>query len=273
LINIRLYRIECKSRLQEKIDNSYPGTKLSVTEWDFGSTEHWSGGLAVADVLGVYGKYGVYAATYWGTLDAYGQAGFKIYSNYDGNGSSYGDQAISAESSDIETATIYAATNSEDPDALHIIAINKSASAQTAHFTINNFSSFSLVDIYSFNENSSSIFQEANPPMIDANMFSYELSPHSVNHIKLSGQSTRIASPTKDNAFEIDALGNIQIHTARAGVFKAELLNPLGRTLRSQLFQSDASQSINLGNWDLEGPAILRLYGPALQNDITYHLN
>ena len=52
--------------LQERIDANYPGTKLAMTEYNYGVGDHISGGLAQADVLGVFGREGVYLATYWG---------------------------------------------------------------------------------------------------------------------------------------------------------------------------------------------------------------
>ena len=60
--------------LQEKIAARYPGTKLAMTEYDFGGGDHISGGLAQADVLGVFGREGVYLANYWGNGAGNGHA-------------------------------------------------------------------------------------------------------------------------------------------------------------------------------------------------------
>src|SRR5262249_1617333 len=51
--------------LQSKIDRFYPGTKLAFTEWNYGAANHISGAIAAADVLGIFGRYGVSLATYW----------------------------------------------------------------------------------------------------------------------------------------------------------------------------------------------------------------
>jgi hypothetical protein len=117
--------------LQEKIAERYPGTKLSMTEYDFGGGEHISGGLAQADVLGVLGREGMYLANYWGNgpgngnLPPYIKAAFVIFRNYDGNGGTYGDTAVAAKPADLAKASIFAATDSKRSGKLTILVINK----------------------------------------------------------------------------------------------------------------------------------------------------
>jgi mannan endo-1,4-beta-mannosidase len=53
-------------RLKDDIKNYYPDTNLAITEYAYGpdgTSQHWSTGIATADVLGIFGKYGVYIAT------------------------------------------------------------------------------------------------------------------------------------------------------------------------------------------------------------------
>ncbi len=119
--------------LQERIAARYPGTKLTMTEYDFGPGEHISGGLAEADALGVFGREGVYLATYWGNgpgngpLPGFIKAAFQLYRNYDGKGATYGDTAVAATTAaaDLAKASIYAATDSKHPGALTVVVINK----------------------------------------------------------------------------------------------------------------------------------------------------
>jgi hypothetical protein len=117
--------------LLERIAERYPGTKLSMTEYDYGTPDHVSGGLAQADVLGVLGREGMYLANYWGNgpgngkLPSYIQTAFKLYRNYDGKGGTYGDTAVSAAPADQAKASVFAATSSKKPGALTIIVINK----------------------------------------------------------------------------------------------------------------------------------------------------
>jgi len=117
--------------LQERIAARYPGTKLTMTEYNFGTGDHISGGLAQADALGIFGREGLYLATYWGdgagngALPGFIKAAFQLYRNYDGKGGVYGDTAVAATAADLGKASIYAATDSKHPGALTILVINK----------------------------------------------------------------------------------------------------------------------------------------------------
>ena len=114
--------------LLERIAERYPGTKLAMTEYNFGAGEHISGGLAQVDVLGIFGREGMYLANYWGdaagntVLPPYTQAAYRLYRNYDGKNGHFGDTAVAA-TTDNAKASIYAALDSKK--ALSLIVINK----------------------------------------------------------------------------------------------------------------------------------------------------
>ena len=109
----------------------YPGTKLAITEYDFGAGNHISGGLAQADALGVFGREGVDLATTGasgaavGPLPPYVKAAFRLYRNYDGKGGAFGDTAVEATVADPTQASVFAATDSKHPRRLTIVVINK----------------------------------------------------------------------------------------------------------------------------------------------------
>ncbi|MEO8179253.1 MAG: glycoside hydrolase family 44 protein [Deltaproteobacteria bacterium] len=115
--------------LRDIIQKRYPGTELTLTEYNYGGTTDVSGGLAQADVLGVLGREGVYLATYWGTgaavepLPPYVAAAFKLYRNYDGKGGKFGDTAVQASVANADSASVFAATDASGT--LTVIAINK----------------------------------------------------------------------------------------------------------------------------------------------------
>jgi hypothetical protein len=115
--------------LRDIIQKRYPGTELSMTEYNYGGTTDVSGGLAQVDVLGVLGREGVYLATYWGkgaaveALPPYVAAAFKLYRNYDGKGGKFGDTAVEASVANADSASVFAATDASG--VLTVIAINK----------------------------------------------------------------------------------------------------------------------------------------------------
>jgi len=59
--------VQLVPRMKTLIDINYPGTKLSISEWSSTADDDLTGGLVTADALGIFGKYGVDAATYWAT--------------------------------------------------------------------------------------------------------------------------------------------------------------------------------------------------------------
>ena len=40
--------------------------KIAITEYNYGGNNHISGAIAQADVLGIFGREGVFAANFWG---------------------------------------------------------------------------------------------------------------------------------------------------------------------------------------------------------------
>ncbi len=117
-------------RLNEWIVQGYPGTRLGITEWNFGADSHINGGLAIADVLGIYGRENVYLANYWAfpNKDSPGYLAFKLYRNPDGRGNGFGDMACAATSADGDRLSCYAATDSRTGE-LTLMLINKMSKA------------------------------------------------------------------------------------------------------------------------------------------------
>lgn len=119
-------------RMHDLIATYYPGTRFGISEWNWGAEETMNGAIAIADVLGIYGREGLYFATYWRYPDQYspGYLAFKIYTNYDGQGSRFGDTSVRAVSGNVDTVGAYAALDSASGN-LHLMLINKSPDRDT----------------------------------------------------------------------------------------------------------------------------------------------
>jgi hypothetical protein len=115
-------------RLREQIERRYPGTKLGVTEYYYGGGADISGGLAQADVLGIFGREGVFAATLWHlgrTDDRFIRAGFAMFRDFDGKGGAFGPTGLGVGGGDPAKASLYAST---DPGGrVVLVAINKTS--------------------------------------------------------------------------------------------------------------------------------------------------
>jgi hypothetical protein len=83
-------------RLEHWIAAAYPGTKLAITEYNWGGEEDASGAVALAEVLGIFGQEGVDLASYWTYPPPQSPAGaaFRLYRNYDGRGATFGDVSL-----------------------------------------------------------------------------------------------------------------------------------------------------------------------------------
>ncbi len=163
--------------VKEKIDTRYPGTKLAFTEYDYGAGNHVSGGLAQADVLGIFGKNSVFMANYWGDLKPYNRAAFKIYRNYDGNGAAFGGTSVSAATEDVAQTSIYASTDPKTPGVLWVLVLNKNQKdAVHGKFKIQSNSEFAGYTCYGFDSHSPEIKAEK-PGKLSNNQFDMNLPP------------------------------------------------------------------------------------------------
>jgi hypothetical protein len=172
-------------KLKNSINTYYPDTNLAITEYDYGAQNHWSGGIATADVLGIFGKYGVYIATYWGG-GSYVNAAIKMYRNYDGAHSAFGDMNVPATTSDKVKSSIYASVFDGNDYELHLIVINKDINDSiNGTFNITSTHNFTTGRVWAFDNNTSSITERAAISNITNNTFTYTVGKLSVSHIVL----------------------------------------------------------------------------------------
>lgn len=121
-INDYIYLIP---RMQGWIQQSYPGTKFGISEYNWGAGDTMNGALAQAEVLGIFGREGVYMACYWAapTYNSPVYNAFKLYTNFDGQGSWFDGTSVSATSTQPDTLSCYASQR-ENGDVLMMV-LNK----------------------------------------------------------------------------------------------------------------------------------------------------
>jgi hypothetical protein len=126
------------------VATDYPGTKLAIDEYNWGGMESINGALAEADILGIFGAYGLDLGTMWPTSDPSGQIpgmmAFAMYRNYDGNKSTFGDISLASTSANQGQLAVYGALRSSDK-AVTIMVINKTFGELTETFNLANVSS------------------------------------------------------------------------------------------------------------------------------------
>lgn len=188
-------------RMKSLINTYYPGTKLSITEYNWGGLESMNGALAQADVLGIIGREGLDFATLWNypnTGDGLGyekfetQPGayaFRIYRNYDGNGSSFGDISVQSASTNQDQLSIYASRRSQD-GALTLMVINKTAQTRTSTLRLSNFQPLVKAQVYRYS--SSNLSAIVHEPVIAVTTagFTTDYPPNSITLILIPQNKT-----------------------------------------------------------------------------------
>ena len=146
-------------RMHDWVDAFYPGTKLALTEYNWGGLEDINGALAQADVLGIFGREDLDLAALWNYPDSDlgydhfetlpGAYAFRLYRNYNGSGGQFGDVSISAASADQSQLAIYAAQRTTDK-AITLMIINKTGGALTGNVSLAGFTPIGAAQVYRY---------------------------------------------------------------------------------------------------------------------------
>jgi Glycoside hydrolase family 44 len=113
-------------RMKQWVASNYPATPTGITEYNWGAEGYMNGATAQADVLGIFGREGLDLATRW-TTPASGSPCYnaiKMYRNYDGNKSTFGDTSVRASVPNPDNLSAFAAVRSSD-GRLTLMVINK----------------------------------------------------------------------------------------------------------------------------------------------------
>jgi len=126
-------------RVQQIIQQNYPGTKLAITEYQWYAFDTINGALAQADLLGIFGAQGLDLATLWGQPNPTDPVAiaFQMYRNYDGIGGAFGETGVEGSSADQSQLAVYAAVRSDLN--LTAVVINKTGGALTSTLSLANF--------------------------------------------------------------------------------------------------------------------------------------
>ncbi|KAJ7062139.1 glycoside hydrolase family 44-domain-containing protein [Mycena amicta] len=122
-------------RFRTLIDINYPGTKLSVSEWNSQADTDITGGLVAVDSIGIFGREKLDAATYWGTVDENGPIGLAFWL-YRGFGTTFGSSSaqVNLATPLPDTQGVYAGTQNGK---LTLVIVNKNPDTPIA-FQVSN---------------------------------------------------------------------------------------------------------------------------------------
>jgi hypothetical protein len=173
-------------RLQEKIAAHYPGTLLAVTEYNYGGGGDISGGLAQADVLGIFGREGVFAAALWDlqASSPFTDAAFTLFRNFDGAGRAFGDVSVAASTSHVADTSVYASVDEGSDGRMVLIVLNKNGS-RTVRAAITLRHSRALGNARGFRLTARSAALQPVSVSAGGNALSLDLPPSSVTAVEL----------------------------------------------------------------------------------------
>ncbi|PTL81493.1 glycoside hydrolase family 44 protein [Vitiosangium sp. GDMCC 1.1324] len=119
-------------RLKNWVGTYYPGLKVGVTEYNWGAEAHINGATAQADILGIFGREGLDYGVRWESPNSSTPTykAMKMYRNYDGLKSTFGDVSVSCVVPNPDDLSAFAAQRTGD-GALTVMVVSKVLSGET----------------------------------------------------------------------------------------------------------------------------------------------
>ena len=184
-------------RLRDAIAAHYPGTRLAISEYYYGRAGDISGGIAQADVLGIFGREGVYAAALWPQANpwappytgdgarayAYAFAALRMYRDYDGAGSRFGDTGVDASTTDATASSVYASLDARRR--VVVVAINKRSTPLPVRIVVAHPVPLHTVRAYVLSAGAPAPTRAPDPSAPNDNVVAYTMPPLSVSTLVL----------------------------------------------------------------------------------------
>jgi hypothetical protein len=185
-------------RFRNWISTYYPGTLLSLSEYSIDSGQKSIvDAIAEMDVLGIFGQQPIDFANMWSApapTDPIAYA-FRMFRNYDGNGSQFGDTSISAASTNQGELSIYAAQRSSD-NAVTILVINKTTGALSSAIAIANLNLPTTAQVYTYSGATLTSIVHASDAAITSGSISYSFPSYSAVLFVVQPSATTVTSTT-----------------------------------------------------------------------------
>lgn len=278
-------------RLQNWVKTYYPGTKIGITEYNWGAEGHINGATTQADIWGIFGRENLDMATFW-TIPAANTPTYqamKIYRNYDGNKGTFGDTSVSASAPSPDNVSAFAAVRSSDR-ALTVMVVAKTLSGNTpVNVSLANFGAGTSAQVWQLNRSAPTTISRLGDAAVSSNTVALTVPPQSVTLLVIPEASpatatTNITIPVTLQSYvgnktavpltvqlrqpgsttelqswtaSVSASGVLTVSTTRQGTFDLAIKGPtfLRKTIRNiSVGASGASLSaITLLNGDVNG--------------------
>lgn len=137
-------------QLRDWVNTHYPGTQIGITEYNWGAEGHINGATAQADLYGIFGREGLDMAARWTTPATTSPTykAMKLYRNYDGQRSAFGDVSVrTTSSSNPDQLSVFGAERSTD-GALTVMVVNKVSGSTPVTVAFPGFDAAGTAQVY-----------------------------------------------------------------------------------------------------------------------------
>lgn len=224
-------------KLQSLITTYYPGTKLGVTEYDYGGDAHISGGIAQVEALSGFIRTGTAYATKWGSFSDYSLKAMELFRNIT---EPFGNTYIHSNSPDRAHSGVVASVVNNNDSELHMVVTNKDEdSTILAHFAISSGVVYDSIKVYFFDQSAALIQAQVLPPSIlQSGGFDYRLQPLTAYHFVLkNAESTNSLEESAwipgINCFPNPVNDQLQVMWEQSFSGTLSLLNVMGQEIQT----------------------------------------
>jgi len=143
-------RVKLIPRMKSWVNTYYPNTVTAITEYNWGAEGHINGATTQADIWGIFGREGLDMAARWTTPASSTPTykAMKMYRNYDGGKSTFGDVSVQASVPAPDNLSAFAAERSLN-GAVTVMVISKVLSGNTpATVTLSNFAAQGVAQVW-----------------------------------------------------------------------------------------------------------------------------
>jgi uncharacterized protein (TIGR03437 family) len=182
-------------RMHQWVTNNYPGTKLAITEYMWYALGSITGAITQADILGIFGRESLDYGTLWGPPAPTDPAAFafKIFLNYDGNGSQFGGTSVSATTDNADVLSIFAAQRYDS--ALTILVLNKTAGAIADSVSLAHFVPAGTAQVWQYSPNNLAAVVRQTPDLAAGNSVSTTFPAYSMTLLVIPQAQSAMSVP------------------------------------------------------------------------------
>jgi hypothetical protein len=212
--------------MKEWVAAHYPGTRVGLTEYNWGAEGHVNGATAQADVLGILGREGAHMAIRWTTPPTGSPAynAFKLVRNHDGARRSFGDVSVRAQTADPDTLAAFAALRTSDGALTVLIVAKALQGTQDVALTLANFAHGGAAQVFQLG--AGNVIQQL-PDLVPAgNALALTVPFPSVTLLVVPAAQPLVAR----GDFDGDAQADIVFRHAQSGTVRLWLMNGVERS-------------------------------------------